>query len=291
MLYCSRRFRGLLIRFTQKLKHTQPQIKFEVIKFEVFNFLIAFQNPSLKPYPHGYQSKEHIGENVDCESKDGVKQDEPICQQKVTIKKEPKPIDSKKLPHSRHLGSRSGKALIDANMNFCLTCGDMFGEISELSVHVQENVKCNTKANLQYLSKYGFDQFSKQIGQIKKEPMNSSEMIFCQKCGTEFCLIEELYSHVEKNVDCESKENLEFLAKFGVKQDEPECEQNVTIKKEPLDSKKLPIFCQNCGAMFYAIEELYSHVEENVNCETTENLQFLAMSEIKQEKASPTRGK
>jgi hypothetical protein len=45
-----------------------------------------------------------------------------------------------------------------------------------------------------------------------------AEMIFCLKCGDHFEKAEDLYLHVEGNLNCETKENLQFLSKQGQNQ-------------------------------------------------------------------------
>merc|ERR1719483_50933 len=47
----------------------------------------------------------------------------------------------------------TNKELINAKMIFCLTCGDRFDQLKDLSSHIETNLVCRTKDNQNYLSK------------------------------------------------------------------------------------------------------------------------------------------
>ena len=67
-----------------------------------------------------------------------------------------------------------------------------------------------------------------------------AKMIFCLKCGDHFEKAEDLYLHVEGNLECETKENLQFLSKQGENQKGEETveennETNLVIKEEVIE--------------------------------------------------------
>lgn len=48
----------------------------------------------------------------------------------------------------------TNKKFIEKGMIFCLTCGNFYRELHELSIHIEKEPKCKTKANLSFLSTY-----------------------------------------------------------------------------------------------------------------------------------------
>ena len=62
------------------------------------------------------------------------------------------------------------KEMIMAKLIFCLKCGDHFEIVEDLSLHVEENLNCKTKANLQFLSRQeGNKKITKKI---KRKPLD-----------------------------------------------------------------------------------------------------------------------
>ena len=48
---------------------------------------------------------------------------------------------------------------------------------------------------------------------LNEQEMVKAKMIFCLKCGDHFEIIEDLSAHVEANLNCKTKPNLQFLSR------------------------------------------------------------------------------
>jgi hypothetical protein len=61
----------------------------------------------------------------------------------------------------------NNKKFIEKGMIFCLTCGNFYRELQELSIHIEKEPKCKTKANLSFLSSN--EAYIKNIHSVKVE--------------------------------------------------------------------------------------------------------------------------
>ena len=64
-------------------------------------------------------------------------------------------FESNNLPINTKKTHWSDKKPIEKGMIFCLTCGNFYKELQELSTHIEKEPKCKTKANLRFLSTNG----------------------------------------------------------------------------------------------------------------------------------------
>ena len=60
----------------------------------------------------------------------------------------------------------TNKKFIEKGLIFCLTCGNFYRELQELSIHIEKQPKCKTKANLSFLSNKAY---TKNIQPVKVE--------------------------------------------------------------------------------------------------------------------------
>ena len=221
----------------------------------------------------------------------------------------------------------SEKEKVKAEMIFCLKCGDHFEKAEDLYLHVEGNLNCETKENLQFLSKQGQNQkgeeetteensetnllikeeviendhnlvdtgqpLKNKRGKYKKnkkkvdwaisarqfyeesgtgksdiraneQEMVKAKMIFCLKCGDHFEIIEDLSAHVEANLSCKTKPNLQFLSRQERKQTEKESSKEENEKGSKKYSKKtlhLEFICSFCDKVFKTESGLENHLK------------------------------
>ena len=95
------------------------------------------------------------------------------------------------------------KEMIMAKLIFCLKCGDHFEIVEDLSLHVEENLNCKTKANLQFLSRQeGNKKITKKI---KRKPLDFwreeyylDGKFLCPECGKKFSQLDNFQQHLER---------------------------------------------------------------------------------------------
>ena len=99
---------------------------------------------------------------------------------------------------------------------------------------------------------------------LNEQEMVKAKMIFCLKCGDHFEIIEDLSAHVEANLNCKTKPNLQFLSRQERKQTETESSKeenardifrkslNISSKVNLEDELKnlekiVTLTCENCS--------------------------------------------
>ena len=100
-----------------------------------------------------------------------------------------------------------------------------------------------------------------------EQEMVKAKMIFCLKCGDHFEIIEDLSAHVESNLNCKTKPNLQFLSRQERKQTEKESTKEENEKGSPRKyskkySKKpshLEFICTFCDKVFKDESGLKNH--------------------------------
>ena len=113
-------------------------------------------------------------------------------------------------------------------------------------------------------------QFFKESGTGKsdiranEQEMVKAKMIFCLKCGDHFEIIGDLSAHVEANLNCKTKPNLQFLSRQERKQTETESskeENEKGSKKYSKETLHLEFICSFCDKVFKSESALERHLK------------------------------
>ena len=99
---------------------------------------------------------------------------------------------------------------------------------------------------------------------LNEQEMVKAKMIFCLKCGDHFEIIEDLSAHVEANLNCKTKPNLQFLSRQERKQTEKESSKEENEKGSKKYSKKtlhLEFICSFCDKVFKTESGLENHLK------------------------------
>ena len=86
-------------------------------------------------------------------------------------------FESNSLPINTKKTHWSDKKLIEKGMIFCLICGNSYKELQELSIHIEKEPKCKTRANLSFLSKN--EAYIKNIQPVEVENETDAEEEAC----------------------------------------------------------------------------------------------------------------
>ena len=105
-----------------------------------------------------------------------------------------------------------------------------------------------------------------------EQEMVKAKMIFCLKCGDHFEMIEDLSSHVEANLNCKTKPNLQFLSRQRRAKGEEDTEDekySINYFKKP----HLEFTCTFCDKVFkeksrldYHIKSFHTDASEKKKC-------------------------
>merc|ERR1712129_21405 len=143
------------------------------------------------------------------------------------------------------------KEMIKAKLIFCLKCGDHFEIVEDLSAHVEANLNCKTKANLQFLSRQeGKQKVKKKMGrnpiEFWREEYYLDGKFLCPECGKKFSQLGNFQQHLERKDHTEIRKEIDKDSethdmKSNIMEDndfEPTnyLETNLVIKEEPIEN-------------------------------------------------------